>query len=141
MLLLTSFIILDIYLIILEILRSNSLKMVFHKDCINRDTGVCTIKQKTTEDYLNYFLESEKKECIYFEQVAESMNDVLQFCIDMENNSWYGGAETTFQHWPLNILNWTDNAYVTKEFDSQAVSFVLLNLLFFYSYIIKFTFN
>lgn len=51
------------------------------------------------------------------------MNDILQFCIDMDKSFWYGGAETTYQHWPLNKLNWTDQSYVTKESDSQAVSF------------------
>lgn len=52
------------------------------------------------------------------------MNAVLQFCVDIKNSSWYGGAETEVQQWPLNKLNWTDRAYVTKEFDSQAVSII-----------------
>lgn len=50
------------------------------------------------------------------------MNDVLKFCVDMKNSSWYGGAETTYQYWPLNKLNWTETPYVTKESDSEAVS-------------------
>ncbi|XP_025410615.1 myogenesis-regulating glycosidase isoform X2 [Sipha flava] len=49
------------------------------------------------------------------------MNNVLKFCVEMGSDSWYGGAETTFQHWPLNKLNWTDKPFVTSEADSQAV--------------------
>lgn len=50
------------------------------------------------------------------------MNDVLQFCVDMGNSSWYGGAETSFQYWPLNKLDWTNVPYITKEGNSEAVS-------------------
>jgi len=71
---------------------------------------------------LRYFSQSEKQECNNYEQIAQSMNDVLQFCVDMGDSSWYGGAEVTFQYWPLNKLNWTDNPYVTKSADNQAVS-------------------
>jgi len=74
---------------------------------------------------LRYFSKCKKKECKNFKQVAQSINDVLQFCVDMENSSWYGGAETTYQHWPLNKLDWTDKPFVTRELDSQAVSFSL----------------
>jgi len=83
---------------------------------------VCTPKTKGNKNYLRYFSQSEKRECQNYEQVAQSMNDVLQFCVDMEGSSWYGGAEVTFQHWPLNNLNWTNNPYVTKSSGDQAVS-------------------
>lgn len=96
--------------------------MDFFEDCIDKDPSVCTEKQKSNEHYVRYFLQSEKRECLDYEQMAESMNDVLRFCVDMENSSWYGGAENTYQRWPINKLNWTDNSYVTKEQDSQSVS-------------------
>lgn len=111
-----------IYLTILEISAEKSLNLNFYEDCIDRDLGVCTPKTKGNENYLRYFSQSEKPECQNYEQVAQSMNDVLQFCVDMEGSSWYGGAEVTFQHWPLNNLNWTNNPYVTKSSGDQAVS-------------------
>jgi len=80
---------------------------------------------------LRYFSQSEKPECKNYEQVAQSMNDVLQFCVDMGNSSWYGGAETTFQHWPLNKLNWTDTPYLTRELGSQAVSIEIIIKVYF----------
>lgn len=61
-----------------------------------------------------------------YEQVAQSMNDVLHFCVDINNSTWFGGPETQYQYWPLNKFNWTDKSYVTKELDSQAVSAKLL---------------
>lgn len=102
---------------------SKSLKLDFYEGCINEDPKVCTTKKKSTSDsYLRYFSGSERQECFNFEQVAESMNDFLTFCVDMENSLWYGGAETTFQKWPLNKLDWTNKSFVTRELDSQAVS-------------------
>lgn len=108
---------------ILESPDSKFLKLDFFEACINEDPSVCSKKEKKyNEYYLRYFSKSERKECINYEQVAESLNDVLKFCVDMGNSSWYGGAENTYQYWPLNKLNWTNNAYVTKESASQAVS-------------------
>ncbi|XP_026811742.1 myogenesis-regulating glycosidase-like [Rhopalosiphum maidis] len=104
-----------------KITAKKSLQLNFYEDCINKDLNVCTSKKKGNEHYLRYFSQSEKPECKNYEQVAQSKNDVLQFCVDMGNSSWYGGAETTFQHWPLNKLNWTDNPYVTKSSGDQAV--------------------
>jgi len=89
---------------------------------MDRNPSVCTPKTKSNADYLTYFSESEKQECKYFEQIAQSMNDVLQFCVDIEGSYWFGGAETGLQEWPLNKLNWTDRSYVTKKADHQAVS-------------------
>lgn len=99
-----------------------SLKLDFYEGCINTGSSVCKKKQKVNEDYVRAFSPTEKRECLNYGQVAESMNDIMGFCVDMENSHWYGGAENTFQYWPLNKLNWTNNAYVTKEADSQAVS-------------------
>jgi len=114
----------DKYLIVLEISAEKSLNLNFYEDCIDRDLGVCTPKTRGNENYLHYFSQSEKTECQNYEQVAESMNDVLQFCVYMEDSYWYGGAEVTFQHWPLNNLNWTNNPYVTKSSGDQAVSII-----------------
>lgn len=99
-----------------------SLKLDFSEDCVDKDPRVCKRKTVNNDAYLRYFEKSEKQECLKFEQQAESLNDVLKFCVDMDNSSWYGGAENTYQYWPLNKLDWTDNAYVTKEEASQAVS-------------------
>ncbi|XP_001952691.2 myogenesis-regulating glycosidase [Acyrthosiphon pisum] len=104
-----------------KIATENSLKLNFYEDCIDKDLSVCAPKKKGNENYLSYFSRSEKQECQNYEQVAQSMNDILQFCVDMGKSSWYGGAETIYQHWPLNKLNWTDKAYVTREADCQAV--------------------
>ncbi|XP_060841150.1 myogenesis-regulating glycosidase-like [Rhopalosiphum padi] len=104
-----------------KITTEKSLQLNFYEDCINKDLSVCTPKKKDNGHYLRYFSQSEKPECKNYEQIAQSMNDVLQFCVDMGNSSWYGGAETTFQHWPLNKLNWTDTPYLTRELGSQAV--------------------
>jgi len=114
-----------LYLLILEITTENSLKLNFHEDCIDKDPNVCTPKTKGNEHYLQYFSQSEKQECKKYEQIAQSMNDVLQFCVDMGNSSWYGGSETTFQHWPLNKLEWTNTPYLTRELGTQAVSIKL----------------
>ncbi|VVC33348.1 Glycoside hydrolase family 31,Glycoside hydrolase superfamily [Cinara cedri] len=97
---------------------SKTLKLQFYEDCLNEN---CTKKLESNQNHLKYFSESEKQECKNYEQVAQSMNDVLKFCVDMKNSSWYGGAETTYQYWPLNKLNWTETPYVTKESDSEAV--------------------
>lgn len=86
------------------------------------NSSVCAKKPENNQNQLHYFSETVKQECIDYERTAESMNEILQFCIDMENSSWYGGAERTEQHWPLNKLEWTDNSYVSKESASQAVS-------------------
>ncbi|XP_022166100.1 uncharacterized family 31 glucosidase KIAA1161-like [Myzus persicae] len=91
------------------------------EDCIDKNLGVCIPKTKGHDNYLRYFSRSEKRECQNYEQVAQSKNDILQFCIDMGDSSWYGGAETTYQYWPLNNLNWTNNPYVTKSSGDQAV--------------------
>ncbi|XP_025203029.1 myogenesis-regulating glycosidase-like isoform X1 [Melanaphis sacchari] len=99
-----------------------SLKLNFYEDCIDKVLSNCTSKTKDNVYYLRYFSQSNKQECKNFEHVAQSTNNVLQFCIDMENSSWYGGAETTFQHWPLNKLNWTDIPYLTRELGSQAIA-------------------
>lgn len=112
-------------MIILEIITEKSLKITFYEGCIDKDPSICTPKTKSNEHYLRYFSQSVKQECKMFEQVAESMNDFLQFCVDMGNSSWYGGAEATFQHWPLNKLNWTENSYVTRSSGDQAVSIKL----------------
>lgn len=98
-----------------------NLKFSFYEDCIDKDPNVCASKTRHNADYLSYFSESEKQECKHFEQISQSMNDILQFCVEIENSSWFGGAETGLQKWPLNKLNWTDRAYVTKESDSQAI--------------------
>jgi len=76
---------------------------------------------------LQYFSQSKKQECTRknYKQIAQTMNDVLQFCVDVGNSSWCGGSETTFQHWPLNKLNWTDTPYLTRELGTQAVSIKL----------------
>ena len=58
------------------------------------------------------------------------MNDVLKFCVDFGNSSWFGGAEVGLQKWPLNKLNWTDREYVTTELHSQAVSIVIIIIAF-----------
>uniref|UniRef100_A0A2S2NFM9 Putative family 31 glucosidase n=1 Tax=Schizaphis graminum TaxID=13262 RepID=A0A2S2NFM9_SCHGA len=102
-------------------ITSKNLKLTFYEDCINKDPSFCTTKTGDNSSYLRYFSESEKQECKHFEQISESMNDIFQFCVDMENSSWFGGAETGLQEWPLNKLNWTDMSYVTKESYSQAV--------------------
>jgi len=99
-----------------------NLKFSFYEDCINKDPSVCIPKSRSNAEYLSYFSESEKPECKHFEQNSQSMNDVLQFCVEFDNSSWFGGAEVGLQEWPLNKLNWTDREYVTKESDSQAVS-------------------
>lgn len=104
------------------------LKLTFFEDCINRDPSVCTPKTGSNAKYLSYFTESEKSECKHFEQISQSMNDVLQFCVDFDNSSWFGGAEVGLQEWPLNKLNWTDREYVTRELHSQAVSIVYYKL-------------
>ncbi|KAL5234234.1 hypothetical protein ACI65C_001644 [Semiaphis heraclei] len=90
-----------------------SLNLNFYEDCIDKHLGVCTLKTRGNENYLRYFSRSEKQECQSYEQVAQSIDDVLQFCVDMGNSSWYGGAETFFQYWPINNLNWTNTPYVT----------------------------
>lgn len=107
---------------ILATFRPAVLKLNFYEDCIDQDPKVCTVKHKGNENYLRYFSETEKQECVHYEQYAQSMNNVLKFCVEMGTDSWYGGAETSFQHWPLNKLNWTDKPFVTREGDSQAVS-------------------
>eukprot|EP00102_Acyrthosiphon_pisum_P020711 XP_016657921.1 PREDICTED: uncharacterized protein LOC103308657 [Acyrthosiphon pisum] len=106
------------YLFVLEITTENSLKLNFYEDCIDNDLSVCTQKTKGNENYLRYFSQSENQECQNFEQVAQSMNDVLQFCVDMGNSSW---AETTYQYWPLNKFDLTDKPFVTRNVESQAV--------------------
>lgn len=118
------------FVLILANTPEKHLKLSFFEDCIDKDPGVCTPKTGSNADYLHCFTESEKPECKHFEQISESMNDVLQFCVDFGNSSWFGGAEVGLQEWPLNKLNWTDRAYVTKESDSQAVSI----LFFFINY-------
>lgn len=117
------------YLIILEIPAENSLKLNFYEDCIDKHLGVCTPKTNGNEHYLRYFSRQEKRECQSYEQVAQSMDDVLQFCVDMGNSSWYGGAEVAVQYWPLNNLNWTNNPYVTKSSNGQPVSINLEYIL------------
>lgn len=107
---------------ITEISTSKTLNLNFHEDCINKDPNICTKKEETNEYYLRYFSESERKECMNFKQETQSMNDILQFCVEIENSTWFGGAENTYQYWPLNKLNWTDRPYVTLESWSQAVS-------------------
>lgn len=102
---------------------ANVLKLDFYEDCIDQNPKVCTVQHKGNENYLRYFSETEKQECMLYEQVAHSMNDVLKFCVEMGTDSWYGGAEATYQHWPLNKLNWTDTPFVTREKGSQAVSY------------------
>jgi len=92
-------------LLISEKTTSKNLKLSFYEDCIDKDPSVCTPKTKGNEDYLPYFSESEKQECKNFEQIGQSMNDVLQFCVNMESSYWFGGAETGLQEWPLNKLN------------------------------------
>ncbi|CAI6367645.1 unnamed protein product [Macrosiphum euphorbiae] len=104
-----------------KITTENSLNLNFYEDCIDKDLSVCTPKPKGNENYLRFFSQSEKQECQNFEQVAQSMNDVLQFCVDLGNSSWYGGTETTYQYWPLNKLDMTDKPFVTRNVDSQAV--------------------
>ncbi|XP_001952674.2 myogenesis-regulating glycosidase [Acyrthosiphon pisum] len=98
-----------------------NLKLSFYEDCIDKDPCVCNPKTTGNADYVRYFSESEKQECKHFEQIGQSMNDVLQFCVEMESSYWFGGAETGLQEWPLNKLNWTDRSYVTKEADHQAI--------------------
>lgn len=107
--------------IISDSLSSKNLRLNFFEDCINKSPDVCRIQQRDAQAYLNFFTKSNKKECLEYKQIADSMNNVLQFCVDMGNSSWYGGAEVTHQYWPLNKLNWTDRPYVTREEDSQAV--------------------
>ncbi|CAH1716263.1 unnamed protein product [Aphis gossypii] len=104
-----------------KITNEKSLKLNFHEDCIDKDPSVCIPKTKGNEHYLQYFSQSEKQECKNYEQIAQSMNDVLELCVNMGNSSWYGGSETTFQHWPLNKLEWTNTPYLTRELGTQAV--------------------
>jgi len=42
--------------------------------------------------------------------------------VDMEDSSWYDGAQTTYLYWPLNKFNWKDNPLITTHVDNQAVS-------------------
>lgn len=118
------FIIVWIYFI-LELTTEKNLRFNFYEDCIDKDLSICTTNTRSNENYLRYFSPSEKQECQNYEQVAQSMNDVLQFCVDLGDSSWYGGAETTYQYWPLNKLNLTDKPFVTRNVDSQAVSIKL----------------
>jgi len=110
------------YVQILAKTSLKNLKLSFYEDCINKDPSVCTPKPRSNAEYLSYFSDSEKQECKHFEKISQSMNDVLQFCVEFDNSSWFGGAEVGLQEWPLNKLNWTDREYVTKELHSQAVS-------------------
>lgn len=67
------------------------LKLSFYEDCIDRDPcDVCTPKIVGNAEYLRYFSELEKQECKHFEQIGQSMNDVLQFCVDMESSYCFG---------------------------------------------------
>jgi len=106
----------------LEITTLKTLKLDFYDDCVDKDPKVCSKTRQGNENYLRFFSESETPECIHFEQVAQSMNDVLQFCVDMMNSSWFGGSECTIQKWPLNKLQWMNIPYITRETNSQAVS-------------------
>jgi len=56
------------------------------------------------------------------------MDHALQFCVEFDNSSWFGGAEEGLQEWPLNKLNWTDREYVTTDSHHQAVSKDCYNL-------------
>jgi len=116
-------------LFVSEITTENSLNLNFYGDCIDKDLSVCTPMPKGNENYLRYFSQSEKQECQNFEQVAQSINDVLQFCVDLGNSSWYGGTETTYQYWPLNKLDMTDKPFVIRNVDNQAVSINSQNYL------------
>ncbi|XP_050054629.1 myogenesis-regulating glycosidase-like isoform X3 [Aphis gossypii] len=104
-----------------KITNEKSLKLNFYEDCIDKDPSVCTPKTKGNENYLRYFSQSEKQECKNYEQVAQSMNDILQFCVNIGDSSWYGGSQVTFQYWPLNKFNWTDNPFITTSSGDQAV--------------------
>lgn len=107
---------------IVDIPATKTLQLSFHETCINNDISVCRKKEENNEHYLRYFSESERKECMHFNQEAQTMNDILQFCVVMENSTWFGGAENTYQHWPLNKLNWTNRPYITTENWTQAAS-------------------
>lgn len=113
------------YLYILEVPPSNSLKLTFYDSCI--DSSVCPKKSENNQNQLRYFSERVKQECTDYERITESMNEVLQFCIDMENSFWYGGVERTEQRWPLNKLEWTGKSYVSNKSESQAVSYGVLD--------------
>lgn len=110
------------YLSILGVSTSKTLKLNFHEGCLSSDASLCSKTQGGNTEYLNKFSDSDKKECLNYEQVTGTMNDVLQFCVDMGTSSWFGGPERTFQYWPLNKFNWTDESYITREEQSQAVS-------------------
>lgn len=100
---------------------ANTLQLNFHEDFINKDPHISTKKEENNEKYLQYFSRSEREECMNFKHVTQSMNDALQLCVEMEKSVWYGGSENTYQHWPLNKLNWTNRPYVSMEAHSQAV--------------------
>ncbi|KAE9536497.1 hypothetical protein AGLY_007286 [Aphis glycines] len=106
---------------ILEITNEKSLKLNFYEDCIDKDPSVCTPKTKGNENYLRYFSQSEKQECNNYEQVAQSMNDILQFCVNIGDSSWNGGSQVIFQYWPLNKFNRTDNPFITTSSGDQSV--------------------
>lgn len=69
-------------------------------------------------------MDSEKFSSLYVKRKFNSKEGIVRDCLPLEPDSvnWYGGPEQMDQRYPIQKFdNFTDYAYITKEFQSAAI--------------------
>lgn len=66
-------------------------------------------------------IDSEKFASLYVKRMFASKNGIATDCIDLNDNNWYGGPQQMDQRYPIQKFEFTDYAYITKEFESAAI--------------------
>jgi myogenesis-regulating glycosidase len=60
---------------------------------------------------------------LYVKRMFKTKSGIATDCIDLDpkNLNWYGGPQQMDQRYPVQKFNFTDYAYITKEFESAAI--------------------
>lgn len=68
-------------------------------------------------------IDSENFSSLYVKRKFKSKEGIVTDCLnlDPENLNWYGGPEQMDQRYPIQKFEFTNYAYVTKEFESAAI--------------------